>query len=132
VLDAEVVGGDGPAAECEEDVDRLRDDQQKSTGAYVTGEDQEGAGHRQEHRPQLQSPPPSRATGQHGPIIGHSGIGTQSPGHWVDRVSRENFSRWLAGAVSAGECVRPVRLRPALLRADPTTGELTPSAGELP
>jgi hypothetical protein len=132
VLGAELVVGAGPTTEHEKDVDRLRDDQQKSTEADATGEDQEDAGHRQERRTQEQSPPPGWASGEHGPIIGHAGIGTQSPGHWVTRVSREDFGRWLTGAVSAGGCQRPVRLRPALFRADPTTGELTPTAGELP
>jgi hypothetical protein len=50
----------------------------------------------------------------------------------VDRAARQDFGRWLAGAVSAGECVRPVRLRPAMFRADSGTGELVPVWEELP
>jgi hypothetical protein len=45
-LGAEVVCDDGPTTEHEKDVDRLRGDHQKSTGAYAAGEDQEGAYHR--------------------------------------------------------------------------------------
>jgi Replication initiator protein, pSAM2 len=45
----------------------------------------------------------------------------------VARAGRPDYDRWLSGARSAGGCVRPVRLRPSILRADPSTGELTPA-----
>jgi hypothetical protein len=50
----------------------------------------------------------------------------------VERASHADYSHWLTGAVSAGGCVRPVRLRPSLLRVHPSTGELVPAVGELP
>jgi hypothetical protein len=50
----------------------------------------------------------------------------------VARTGRGDYRRWLASAQAAGGCARPVRLRPSMLRADVTTGELVPVAGELP
>jgi hypothetical protein len=46
------------------------------------------------------------------------------------RTSRPDYDRWLSRALVAGGCARPVRLRPAMLRADPATGELTPVVSE--
>jgi hypothetical protein len=48
----------------------------------------------------------------------------------VTRASRSDYDRWLSRALVAGGCVRPVRLRPAMLRVDPTTGELTPAVAD--
>jgi hypothetical protein len=48
----------------------------------------------------------------------------------VARASRPDYDRWLSGALVARGCVRPVRLRPSMLRADPATGELTSVAVE--
>ena len=50
----------------------------------------------------------------------------------VARAGGSDYRRWLTSAQSTGGCVRPVRLRPALLRVDPATGELTPAAGDSP
>ena len=50
----------------------------------------------------------------------------------VERVSTASYGEWLATALAAAGCVRPVRLRPTMHRADPGTGELVPTAGELP
>jgi hypothetical protein len=71
------------------------------------------------------------------PVFGHAQpvpalTSWQASDRLVDRAARADFGRWLAGAVSAGECVRPVRLRPAMFRADPGTGELVPVSEELP
>jgi hypothetical protein len=71
------------------------------------------------------------------PVLGHDRpvpalTSSQASDGLVDRAARQDFGRWLAGAVSAGECVRPVRLRPSMFRADPNTGELVPTSAELP
>ena len=70
------------------------------------------------------------------PEVGHVPVfPTPSEGHAqavVDRVRRLDFGDWLSGALAAGGCVQPVKLRPSMLRADPGTGELVPVAGELP
>ena len=59
-------------------------------------------------------------------------MGTSTPLSLVNRVARPDYQRWVAGALSAGGCVWPVRLRPTMFQADPATGELLPAAGELP
>ena len=46
-------------------------------------------------------------------------------------ASADDFGDWLSGALAAGGCVRPAKLRPSMLRADPGTGELVPTADEL-
>jgi hypothetical protein len=71
------------------------------------------------------------------PVFGHDRAvpaltSSQASDGLVDRAARQDFGRWLAGAASAGECVRPVRLRPSMFRADPNTGELVPTPAELP
>jgi hypothetical protein len=48
----------------------------------------------------------------------------------VGRAARPDYDRWLARALVAGGCVRPVRLRPSMLHADPATGELTPAVAD--
>ena len=62
-------------------------------------------------------------------------VGVELPaGHaaLVERAGRADYGRWLSGARSAGGCLRPVRLRPSMLRADPHTGELRPAAVDSP
>jgi hypothetical protein len=62
----------------------------------------------------------------------HSVSMAESAAALLARVSGPGYRRWLAGAQSAAGCVRPVRLRPSMLRADPATGELTPASGDSP
>jgi len=50
----------------------------------------------------------------------------------VARAARPDYDRWLARALVARGCARPVRLRPSMLRADPATGELTPAVAKGP
>jgi Replication initiator protein, pSAM2 len=45
----------------------------------------------------------------------------------VMRASSPDYNRWLSRVLVARGCARPVRLRPAMLRADPATGELRPA-----
>lgn len=71
-------------------------------------------------RAALGAEPISRATPD--PPTGHAAL--------VERAGREDYGDWLAGALTAGGCVRPVRLRPSMLRADLRTGELVPAAGD--
>jgi hypothetical protein len=40
------------------------------------------------------------------------------------RAARNDYPRWLAGALAAGGCVRPIRLRGTIREIDPATGEI--------
>ncbi len=42
----------------------------------------------------------------------------------LDRATRDDYHHWLSGAMAAGGCVRPVRLRGTMRDIDTTTGEL--------
>ena len=42
----------------------------------------------------------------------------------LERASRDDHDRWLATALAAGGCVRPVRLRGAIQSVDSVTGEV--------
>ena len=40
------------------------------------------------------------------------------------RAARDDYPRWLAGALAAGGCVRPIRLHGTIRDIDPATGEI--------
>jgi Replication initiator protein, pSAM2 len=42
----------------------------------------------------------------------------------LDRATRNDYGRWLATALAAGGCVRPIRLRGIVRDIDPATGEI--------
>jgi hypothetical protein len=42
----------------------------------------------------------------------------------LDRAARDDYPQWLAGALAAGGCVRPIRLRGTIRDIDPATGEI--------
>jgi hypothetical protein len=42
----------------------------------------------------------------------------------LDRAARDDYDQWLSGAMAAGGCVRPIRLRGTLRDIDAATGEL--------
>jgi hypothetical protein len=42
----------------------------------------------------------------------------------LQRVTRDDYDRWLATALAAGGCVRPVRLRGTIRDVDTVTGEI--------
>ena len=42
----------------------------------------------------------------------------------LQRATRDDYDRWLASAVAAGGCVRPVRLRGTIRDVDTATGEI--------
>jgi hypothetical protein len=95
------------------------------------------ASQQRDHRQHREYERPGQRPAVSPPVFGQSRpvpavTSAQALDRLVDRAGRQNFGRWLAGAVSAGECVRPVRLRPSMFRADPGTGELVPVSEELP
>jgi hypothetical protein len=42
----------------------------------------------------------------------------------LDRAARDDYAQWLSGAIGAGGCVRPIRLRGTLRDIDAATGEI--------
>jgi hypothetical protein len=42
----------------------------------------------------------------------------------LDRATRDDYDQWLSGAMTAGGCVRPIRLRGTIRDIDAATGEL--------
>ena len=42
----------------------------------------------------------------------------------LDRAARDDYTQWLAGALAAGGCIRPIRLRGTIRDIDPATGEI--------
>jgi hypothetical protein len=42
----------------------------------------------------------------------------------LDRAAREDYDQWLSGALAAGGCVQPIRLRGTIRDIDPDTGEI--------
>jgi hypothetical protein len=42
----------------------------------------------------------------------------------LERATRDDYDQWLSGAMAAGGCVRPIRLRGTIRDIDTTTGEL--------
>ena len=42
----------------------------------------------------------------------------------LDRAARDDYDQWLSGAMAAGGCVRPIRLRGTIRDIDSATGEL--------
>jgi hypothetical protein len=52
----------------------------------------------------------------------------------LDRVSRDDYQRWLTTAAAARGCVRPIRLRGTARDIDPATGEILRvlDSGEMP
>jgi hypothetical protein len=42
----------------------------------------------------------------------------------LDRATRDDYDQWLTGAMAAGGCVRPIRLRGTIRDIDAATGEL--------
>jgi hypothetical protein len=42
----------------------------------------------------------------------------------LDRAARDDYDQWLSGAVAAGGCVRPIRLRGTIRDIDAATGEI--------
>jgi hypothetical protein len=42
----------------------------------------------------------------------------------LERVARDDYHQWLTGALAAGGCVRPIRLRGTIRDIDPATGEI--------
>jgi hypothetical protein len=56
-----------------------------------------------------------------------SGVGVATPGldaELFDRVTRDDYDRWLSTALAAGGCVRPIRLRGTVRDIDTATGEV--------
>jgi hypothetical protein len=45
----------------------------------------------------------------------------------LERVARDDYHQWLSGAMAAGGCVRPIRLRGTITDIDPATGEVLSS-----
>ena len=45
----------------------------------------------------------------------------------LDRATRDDYDQWLSGAMAAGGCVRPIRLRGTIRDIDAATGELLAS-----
>jgi hypothetical protein len=52
----------------------------------------------------------------------------------LDRAARSDYDQWLSGAMAAGGCVRPIRLRGTVRDIDPATGEIVSAldTGEMP
>jgi hypothetical protein len=42
----------------------------------------------------------------------------------LDRAARGDYDQWLSGAMAAGGCVQPIRLRGVIRDIDPGTGEI--------
>jgi hypothetical protein len=42
----------------------------------------------------------------------------------LDRAARDDYAQWLSGAMAAGGCVRPIRLRGTIRDIDAATGEI--------
>src|SRR5215204_5882140 len=115
------------------------EEQADGRGAEEQHRDGEGAGCRREHDEDAgearQGRPapgmPAQRADSHVRSVPRPGAGYTSEG-LLARVRRPDYGRWLTHAQTAGGCVRPVRLRPSMLPADPTMGELTPAGGESP
>jgi hypothetical protein len=60
-------------------------------------------------------------------LIDSTGTGTSTrtlQAELLDRATRDDYDQWLSGAMAAGGCVRPIRLRGTLRDIDAVTGEL--------
>ena len=42
----------------------------------------------------------------------------------LDRAARDDYQQWLTGALAAGGCARPIRLRGVIRDIDAATGEI--------
>jgi len=42
----------------------------------------------------------------------------------LERAARDDYQQWMTGALAAGGCVRPIRLRGTISDIDPATGEI--------
>jgi hypothetical protein len=63
------------------------------------------------------------------PVPAGSGTGTGAStrtleDELLDRAARDDYDQWLSGALAAGGCIRPIRLRGLIRDIDPDTGEI--------
>lgn len=99
---------------------QVRDEQSKEGHEQRGGDRSEG--------PQAHRSPRWDELDRHVHIL--TGVDSQRP-DIVGRVGRADFGSWLRGAVAAGGCAAPVRLRPLLFKVNCGTGELVPSGDAL-
>jgi hypothetical protein len=119
VLGVEEVRAAVAHAPGDRDVEGLREGEQRE-GERPGSDDHENQPRGgEDRRGQDQKQLPLGRPRQHRPSIAVPRSSWDDAGHPVERAGGPDLGRWLSVAVSAGGCVRPVRLRPSMFRADP-------------